>query len=123
MAPFTVIRGDLEYEVTSIEVGFANPNDPEDPTWNPTTPSFAKRVTVNVANPYFYLGDDPTAVLPFEMSRVFVYGCATDDDFLPQPFPNECCPGDTPGTGTNNDSGIACPATTPPLPPPCSISP
>ena len=78
----TIKRGDFEFEVNVTDIEYV------DPVTYATSANqtFAKRVTVNVDNPYLYIGDDPNdpeSQLDLSMSRVFTYSCATEDHYMP----------------------------------------
>lgn len=90
----TVVRGQFEFTVTVDSVFYVDPT-----TYNPTsgTKTFAKRVDITVENPYLYLGDDPTNTFDLKMSRVFTYGCATQNQYMPyHQEPADPCPGTPP---------------------------
>ena len=92
LAAFPVQRGGFTYTVNSISVQFVDPVTQA----ASLAPTFAKKVTITVSNPYLYLGDDPTNTFSLTMSRVFTYGCVADPNLIPYvraaPFPDVCPP-------------------------------
>lgn len=84
----SLTRGEFEYNINSIEVGYVDPV-----TYAASgSPTFAKRVTIEVEYPYMYLGNDPSNTLKLEMDRVFIYGCVTEPNFIPYVPPGSSCP-------------------------------
>ncbi len=89
-----VTRGGIDYNVEILDVQYVDPNDfdrvlPDDST------SFAKKVIIEVTNPFLYVGDDPSnpdAQFSLTLERVFTYGCATS--YVDIPFERTTCPAD-----------------------------
>ncbi|MEM1043944.1 MAG: hypothetical protein AAGI91_15120 [Bacteroidota bacterium] len=99
----TITRGEIDYQVDVLGVEYVDPGDftrvlPGDST------SFAKKVTIEVTNPFLYVGDDPAdpdAQFSLRLERVFTYGCTTDYESIPfvratDPPPANQCPTPTP---------------------------
>jgi hypothetical protein len=88
----TLTRGEFAYHVSVDTVAYVQPTDFATTSG---TPTYAKRVSVTVENPFLYLGDDPTNTFALTMTRVFTYGCVTDPDYQPYIGLSQTCPSNT----------------------------
>lgn len=92
----TVVRGghgdDKGFTVNlEVEVQYV---DPADYTVLPGAQTFAKQVAVTAHTPDAYVGDDPSDYsrqFSITLTRVFVYGCPTDPNDIPQPAAGQTC--------------------------------
>ncbi len=95
---FTRTQGDFEFEVEVLSIEYVDPDDFTRTVTSDST-SFAKKVTIEVTNPYLYIGDDPNepaSQFSLTLERVFTYGCTTDYDDIPFVRASETCPAPTP---------------------------
>jgi len=95
---FTRTQGEFDYEVEILSVDYVDPQDFTRVVTSDST-SFAKRVQIEVTNPYLYIGDDPNDTdrqFSLTLERVFTYGCTTDYETIPFVRDTETCPAPTP---------------------------